>query len=316
MKTNRLTRLIFSVVLMFLLNVGNAQEKTDESKIKAIAEKACDCTRDISLELSKDSIVNRINLCISSANINQQIFESLTGQSLEKQIITDNDTISSKNVVNADENFSEIQAYMRYNCKYVKHLMIANNIKTDKSMSKNKKALEYYNEGQGYDNEEKFDMAVVSYNKAVKADPEFVFAWDNMGYSYRRLGNYKEAIKCYKRSLELDPKGHMPLMNIGTAYEKMKDYKNAGESFEKLIETYPQDPEGYFGAGRIFYIAGDYEKGVDYMFKAYKIYAEVQSPYFHDAEQNLAFYYNDLKEKGKQDIFYAAAKKNNIEIQE
>jgi hypothetical protein len=51
-------------------------------------------------------------------------------------------------------------------------------------------------------------------------------------------------------------------------------------------------------------------------FKAYNLYGETQSPYIRDAQQLVASFYNDLKEKGKLDIFTEAAKNNNIQINE
>ncbi|QEE48731.1 tetratricopeptide repeat protein [Flavobacterium alkalisoli] len=310
-----------NVSLTALLAMGSfvyAQDanKISSQKVKELADKACECCYEISVNQPKDSIVAKINGCIRNTIINNQIFESLSGKSEEKQIIVDNDTIVSSNIIIANEGFDEIQNYMKKECKAVKTLMFSDNKENANSLSKNKKAMKFYEEGLSYSDEEKYDMAIVSYNKAVKIDPKFAFAWDNLGICYRRMDNYKEAIKCYKKSLELDPTGRVPLMNIGTAYEKLKDYKSAGESFVKLIEIYPEDPEGYFGAGRIFYISQDYEKGVDYMFKAYLKYSENQSPYIHDAEQNLAYYYQDLEQKGKLDIFMQAAKNNNINIQD
>jgi cytochrome c-type biogenesis protein CcmH/NrfG len=37
-------------------------------------------------------------------------------------------------------------------------------------------------------------------------DPEFAFAWDNLGISYRRLNNYDKAIDAYSKSIAIDPK--------------------------------------------------------------------------------------------------------------
>jgi cytochrome c-type biogenesis protein CcmH/NrfG len=38
--------------------------------------------------------------------------------------------------------------------------------------------------------------------KAVQ-DPEFAFAWDNLGISYRRLNNYDKAIDAYSKSIAI-----------------------------------------------------------------------------------------------------------------
>ena len=311
-------------VLLLLPVIALAQDDAKENKIKLLADEACNCAREISVNLPKDTIISKINTCISSKILMDQMKNVFAGieevtENDEKETDTIEVTSEKKEkniVIYADENFEEIQAYMRGNCESVKFLMGSHNDESAYSMSKNKKALKFYEEGQDYDNRQQFDMAIVSYKKAVEADPKFAFAWDNMGFAFRKLGKYEDAIKCYKKSLAIDPKGKMPLMNTGVAYMLMEDYKAASKTYADFIKRHPDDPEGYFGAGKCFYIIEDYAKGVDYMFKAYKMYAEAKSPYFSDAQKIIGMYYNDLEEKGKLNIFMKAAKNNNIEINE
>lgn len=308
------------MALLLVTACAQAQDK-DETKIKALAEKACDCTKEISINQPKDSIVAKINSCITASIIADQTAQTMGEMS---KLVTDvidsgvkKDTVIGNGktyTIIVDKDFDEIQEYMYKNCKRVKNLISTNNALMDYSMSKNKKALALYEEGVSYDTREMYDMAIVSYNKALKTDPKFGFAWDNLGLCYRKRGNYKEAIKCYEKSLELDPKGTTPLQNIAVAYEYLKEYKKASETYEKFITLHPDNPEGYFGAGRVYYISEDYAKGVDYMFKAYLLYTEVKSPYVNDAKQNLQYYYSDLKEKNKLDIFTQAAKNNKVDI--
>lgn len=316
MKSNRFSILVILLLVFPVLAIAQ------DDDIKFIGDEACECTKEISTEQVRDSIVSQINSCISSsimANQMKSLLGSL-GESTKDEANTETDSITGKKSITytivTDKNFDEIQGYMLENCPTIKYLMSVHEIKGKNSMSKNKKALGYYEEGLAYSAQENYDMAIVSYNKAVKKDPDFAFAWDNLGMSYRRRGNYNEAIKCYKKSLEIDPQGKMPLQNMAVAYGLLEDYKQSATAYEKYIKLYPNDPEGYFGAGRINYLAGNYEKGVDNLFKAYKLYGETQSPYIRDAQQLLASFYNDLKEKGKLDIFTEAAKNNNIQINE
>ncbi|NDI98578.1 tetratricopeptide repeat protein [Flavobacterium sp. LaA7.5] len=316
MKSNR-----FSILVLLMLIFPIAAIAQDDDSIKSIGDKACECTKEISTDQVRDSIVNKINSCITTYIFENQMTKVLaqTGELVEEALSTKNDTVVGEGktiTIIADKNFDEIQQYMFENCAAVKLLMFSNNVKSKKSMSKNKKALEYYQEGQNYLAQENYDMAIVSFNKAIKKDSEFAFAWDNLGISYRKRGNYKEAIKCYQKSLEVDPTGKLPLQNLGIAYEYLKEYKKSAEIYDKYIMQYPNDPEGYYGAGRMYYYAGNYAKGIDNAFKAYLMYKEMQSPYISDAQNVISVFYKDLKEKDKLDIFTEAAKNNNIQINE
>ena len=316
MKSNR-----FSVLVILLLVFPVIAIAQDDDSIKTIGDKACECTKEISTDQVRDSIVSKINSCITTYIFEDQMTKAVaeTGELVEEVLSTKNDTVVGEGktiTIIVDKDFDAIQQYMFENCYAVKVLMTSNNAESKYSMSKNKKALQFYEEGEAHLRREEYDMAIVSFNKAVKKDPKFAFAWDNLGISYRRRGNYKEAIKCYEKSLEVDPTGKLPLQNLGIAYEYLEDYKKSAEVYDKYILQYPNDPEGYYGAGRMYYYAGDYAKGVDNAFKAYLMYKEMQSPYISDAQNVISVFYKDLKEKGKLDIFTEAAKNNNIQINE
>ncbi|MES2486396.1 MAG: tetratricopeptide repeat protein [Bacteroidota bacterium] len=307
MKSISLLQLLCAGMLMLTVSI-NAQDKEYEKKIKKIADDACECTDKISTAIPNDSIVVEINACIRAFIMVDQM------AALKPEQIDTTDSLKKNITIYANQDFDEIQSYMNDNCAKVRSLLSSNDVKNKYSMSKNKKALKYYDEGLDYMNAENYDQAIVSFNKAVKEDKKFAFAWDNLGISYRKRGNYKEAIKCYEKSIEIDPDGGMPRQNLPIAYEYLKDYKKAGEAYESLIKFNPKDPEGYYGAGRTFFLEENYEKGVDYMFKAYVMYTEVSSPYVNDAQKYLGAMLSDLQEKGKEDIFMKAAENNGVDV--
>lgn len=311
----------FTCILTLAFSAGAAAQdaSSSEDNIKKIADKACECTKDISIRISKDSIVQSINGCIYAAVMEDQVTsaDSKMKQMLDTALAAKNDTVvgSGETVtIVVDKDFDKIQRHMHNNCARVKTLMGTDNISRDKSMSKDPKALEFYNQGIDFSMHEQYEKAIESYRKAVKADPKFAFAWDNLGICYRRTGKYKEAINCYKKSHDIDPLGTTPLMNMGVAYMLLQDYKSAAAAYDKLIELDPEDAEGYYGAGKAYFLCNDYEKGLDNIFKAYRIYDQTKSPYVNDAGKIIEMFYADLNAKGKKDIFDKVAKNNNIEI--
>ncbi|KOS07123.1 hypothetical protein AM493_14555 [Flavobacterium akiainvivens] len=312
---NTVCALALLVTCTAIAQDAKEDEKAHKKKIEKIAGEACICTYEISTNAVKDSIVAKINSCITASIVSSQMgaIDEMAKVALEAK----GDTVVGENTsikIYIDQDFDEIQAYMSTNCEQVRSLLNSNDVKGKYSMSKDKKALEYYYEGNDYMTAEKYDLAIVSFNKAVKRDKKFAFAWDNLGICYRRRGNYQEAVKCYEKSLEIDPDGSMPLQNLPVAYEYLKQYDKAIECFEKIIQRDAKNPEGYFGAGRMWYASGDFEKATDNMFKAYRLYQEVQSPYLNDALQNLRFYYQEMEKAGKLDVFKKVAENNGINM--
>ena len=308
----------------FSISLATAQDKKEQKKelkeIKKLGNTACDCTDKIETTISKDEIVEEINKCITGVIISKQMEVTMKDMKelLKKAVASSKDTVvgnAESITLYADKNFREIQDYMMKNCPSTKKLMNSEDMLSDKSYSENPEALKYFKDAEGYEERSKYEKAIELYKKAVAIDAQFAFAWDNMGLCYRKANNYDEAIKCYQKSLEVDPYGLMPLQNMAVAYEYKKDYVEAAKTYKRMADKYPDNPEGFFGAGRAFYLSGDYEKGVDYMFKAYKLYKEVKSPYVSDAEKNLGGFWNDLKDKGKENIFTEAAKINGVALE-
>lgn len=320
----------FAIVLLlaacFITSLSFGQDAKEKKFIKKVAKEACKCSDAISSTIGKEEVVEQLNSCITAEIVKQQMYKAFNDLKDVKKLIKDakvsvrnGDTTvlvgkEEEKTIIADKNFREIQDYMMKNCKGLKHLVASNDMLSDKSLSKNPEAMKVYNEGEDYFKKQKLDKAAEKFKRAVELDPHFAFAWDNLGLTYRYLGNYDEALKCYKKSLEVDPYGTMPLQNMAIVYEYKKDYNQAAATYAKLIKAEPDNPEGYYGAGRAFYMAEDYEKGTDFMFKAYKIYGEIKSPYMGDAEKTLSMFFKDLKQKGKENIFLDAAKKNDVQV--
>lgn len=326
MKRINFLGVVLLIVLGITTNLAIAQDAKDKKLVKKLAKEACGCTEKINANLGKEEVLEKVNECITVAIMKEQM-SSLTKEMKDlerllkdaKLTVKEGDTtvVVDKKVdktIYANKNFREIQDYMMEKCSGMKTLIKSDDMLSEKSLSANPKAMKLYSEAHDYFDKKKFEKAVETYKKALALDPEFAFAWDNLGLTYRHMGNYDEAIKCYRKSLEIDPYGTMPLQNIATAYEFKKEYALAAEAYEKLINIDSANPEGYYGAARAFYFAGDYEKGCDNIFKAYKIYSETKSPYLKDAESVLGAFYQDLKEKGKLQILEDAAKKNNIQL--
>jgi len=168
---------------------------------------------------------------------------------------------------------------------------------------------------KGIDQSEKqnYQKAISYFQRALKIDSLFAFAWDNMGLCYRKLDKYDDAIYAYNKSLELDPLGLMPLQNIAVAYKYKKEYQKALAAYETLAELDSKNPEVYYGIGLLYaYSLNDLENGLDNICKAYTYYIAQKSPYRTDAEKLINLIYADMKKQGKETAFDEILKNNNI----
>ncbi|GAA3751940.1 hypothetical protein GCM10022422_41420 [Flavobacterium ginsengisoli] len=289
MKKNFVLFLTFNSFLA--LNAQNVEEK--------IAAKACECLE-------------------KSSKITEDVFRDCLTKPMGELILTDKDP-KVRESINTVEGIQgmilRVQGIISKKCPNLVPEVIENKDNIFYSESKDKNAQNSYIIAKDFMRQNNYKMAVESFQLALKSDPNFVLALDDIAVSYRQLNDYDNAIKYYKKSLEIYPEGNFALMNIGVVYTLKSDFKTAIGYYEKLIQYHPDNAEGYFGAGKNYFMLKDDEKALDNIFIAHIIYTNENSEYAKDSEQLLGAIYQKMKSENKEDLFKKIAEKNNVKIE-
>ncbi len=289
MKKNFSLFLIFSGFLA--LNAQTVEEK--------IAAKACECLE-------------------KSSKITEDVFRNCLTQPMGELILTDKDP-KVRESINTVEGIQgmilRVQGVIAKKCPNLIPEINQNKDDVFYSESKNKNAQNSYTIAKDLMRQNNHKMAIENFQLAIKEDPTFVLALDDMGVCYRQLNDYDNAIKYYSKSLEIYPEGNFALMNIGVVYTLKSDYKTAISYYEKLIQYHPDNAEGYFGAGKNYFMLKDDEKALDNLFIAHIIYTNEKSDYVKDSEQLIGALYQKMKSENKEDLFKKIAAKNNINLE-
>ncbi|MBM3254965.1 MAG: tetratricopeptide repeat protein [Candidatus Omnitrophica bacterium] len=82
---------------------------------------------------------------------------------------------------------------------------------------------------QGYElqKEEKFEAALIYYQKALYLDPSYVVLYNDIGIIYETLGDIARAEEMYLKATEIDPGYPNSYTNLALLYEGQKDYAKA-----------------------------------------------------------------------------------------
>jgi len=199
---------IVLIITIAIFYKGNSQESKylgSETLLKELAENGCKCVDSIATyNRPKNEIAMDISECIDKQTGAYQMGSRLMGIDVLKENAEVKDGKKQINIsFNTNENseeykkyYYELERYMMSNCASLKEKIASNEKQTAKSFSDNKKAIEYYNKGMDEVKKENAEKAIVYFEKAVKEDPEFAFAWDNLGLNYRRLNDYDKEIEC------------------------------------------------------------------------------------------------------------------------
>lgn len=84
------------------------------------------------------------------------------------------------------------------------------------------------------------DTARKWYERAIKLDPKYPEAINNLGTIFYAHKSYRRAITQYRRALRLTPDAASILSNLGTAYFARKNYKDAFAIYQRALELDPE----------------------------------------------------------------------------
>ena len=96
-----------------------------------------------------------------------------------------------------------------------------------------------------------FSLAKKFYERAIKLQPSYGEAINNLGTVYYAEHSYKKAITYYRRSLKYSGEKAAVYSNIGAAYFARRDYKRSSEFYERAIALDPDVLERHDTFGTI-----------------------------------------------------------------
>lgn len=100
------------------------------------------------------------------------------------------------------------------------------------------KAMKYLDEGVQRAMLKYFDKALISFENAIKEEPNFVTAWQYLGDTYRNLKNDTMAAECYLKVIELDPTGDPFLYSkLAEAEGNIGNYADALEHITIFLQN-------------------------------------------------------------------------------
>jgi tetratricopeptide (TPR) repeat protein len=94
--------------------------------------------------------------------------------------------------------------------------------------------------GIGYHQMMQVDEAKKYYEKAIKLNPKYSEAINNLGTIYYSKKSYRRAINQYRKALKLTPKSASIYSNLGTAEFARKKYKEAFEAYQQALALDPE----------------------------------------------------------------------------
>jgi len=103
-------------------------------------------------------------------------------------------------------------------------------------LAHNRLGIYYYKRSQ-------FKNAAEAYGQALRADPEYIPALNNLaGVAYRQE-EYAEALRLCKKVLEIDADAYKARINLGRAYYRLGQHDKAVAEWREVLRQRPNEPE-------------------------------------------------------------------------
>jgi len=249
---------------------------------------------------------------------NSQFYQALYNRGITELSLNDNG--AAQNDFNQAVSLSENPRYYLgravSNARLRKFSDAMSDIDKAQNLGYNEAELCYFR-GMVYLMSGNYTQAEQQYNKAIRSNDQYAFAYCDRGTLQYLRGNYKAAIDDYNTALAIKPgatfiyifraeakseSGNLAgaIQDLNTALElapddydlinargqlyiKAKQYDKAQADFESLIERDENNPSAYISMGNLCFAQKDYQKAKDYFTKAID-----KDPYNYTAYNNRA----------------------------
>ena len=133
------------------------------------------------------------------------------------------------------------------------------------------KAVREFETGNEKQRNGDFDGAISHYQKALRVDPDFYPALDNLGAMLERKRDYAQAEGVFLKSLKINPDDGEAYINLGHLLLDEGRYAPAVERLEEGVKRSPRSPVGRFLLGSSYLKLGDLVKAEPNLKEAYSL---------------------------------------------
>ena len=120
----------------------------------------------------------------------------------------------------------------------------------------------YNNIGTAWRVKGDLDKAIQNYEAAIRLNPKFPEAYNNLGAVWETKGDLDRAIDSYRVAIILNPKLSGAYYNLGNAWNAKGDPDKAIACLEAAIRLNPKYPEAYNNLGAVWWVKGDLDKAI------------------------------------------------------
>ena len=123
-------------------------------------------------------------------------------------------------------------------------LVAALNARTDDYTS-------HYNLGNFYMDSRDYEVAVTSFQRAIRLRPDFIPSHVNVAFAFNAMGRNDRAVASFRKAIELDPNSVPAHLNLAMLLGEQGQLSEAEKAFRKVMQIDPNSAVAAFNLGVI-----------------------------------------------------------------
>jgi|GEM_PF-2181265 len=108
-----------------------------------------------------------------------------------------------------------------------------------------------------------WDEAAREFRKAIKMEPDYAEAFNNLGLSLLYANKPEESLGELEAALEIVPGWYIPHANLGLAYQRLNKYPESAEHYEKSVLKQKKQPAVWLALGDVLGAQGKTDKALE-----------------------------------------------------
>ena len=98
--------------------------------------------------------------------------------------------------------------------------------------------VNYFNLGNIYIKLQKYDLALINFEKTINLNKEFFQGYNNIANIHKELKNIEKSISFFRKAIELNPNYINALYNLAVVYYEIGQYEESAFYFKKVFEAF------------------------------------------------------------------------------
>ena len=107
--------------------------------------------------------------------------------------------------------------------------------------------------------------AIEYLEKAIREEPRYFEAYNNLGVQYQKLGQPQKAIQAFRRAIEFRNVTARPHINLGSIYLELGQIERAMESFKSALQFDENSVVAHLALGQIYFQKHEYETAREHL---------------------------------------------------